>query len=45
VIEDEIARRIHNEVLVCVLCARRRLVKTGNPSTCATVIGNFVNQR
>jgi hypothetical protein len=38
VIEDEIARRLHSD-LKCVLrsIARRRLVKTGNPSACAAV--------
>jgi hypothetical protein len=37
VIEDEIARRF--EVLISVLrsVARRRLLKTENPSACATV--------
>jgi hypothetical protein len=39
VTEDEITRKILSEVLVSVLrsVARRRLVKTENPSACATV--------
>jgi hypothetical protein len=34
VIADEIARRLHSELR---FVARRRLVKTDNPSACATV--------
>jgi hypothetical protein len=39
VIEDEITRKRHSDVKVSVLrwIARRRLVKTENPSACATV--------
>jgi hypothetical protein len=49
VIEDEIAIRLHreSEVLISVLrsVARRRLMKTDNPSACAMVIGKCENQR
>jgi hypothetical protein len=40
VIEDEITRRLHSELkrsFVLRSVARRRLVKTENPSACATV--------